>query len=91
MPRKVGLTVVRHSAQYEVTLTAESLAIGGARLQPAEGESDQARREERVNQLRHLIETMDLLYEAFCRLRANGDWPQVQARIQKWLIPQQTA
>ena len=46
---------------------------------------ERARLEERVNQLRHLQETLDLLYEAFVRIRASDDWVKELARMQKWL------
>ena len=31
LPRKAGLILVRHGAQYELTLQAETLAVSGAR------------------------------------------------------------
>ena len=40
LPRKVGLTVVRHDQQYELTLHAESLAVSGARLPAPEATED---------------------------------------------------
>ena len=43
MPRKVGLTLVRHSLQYEFMLHAETLGIGSARLPPSEEEDERAR------------------------------------------------
>src|SRR5436305_10864554 len=69
LPRKVGVTVVRHDQQYELTLQAETLAVSGARLPPAEGDDERARLDERVNQLRHSLETLDLLYDAFGQRR----------------------
>src|SRR5262249_3866500 len=39
LPRKAGLIVVRHGAQYELTLQAETLAVSGALLPKAEGAS----------------------------------------------------
>lgn len=85
LPRKAGLTLVRHDSQYELTLQAENLAITGARLPPAEGEEDRARLEERVTQIRHLLETMDLLYNAFGERRCGSGWHKESAKIQKWL------
>jgi hypothetical protein len=85
LPRRVGLTVVRHDHQYELTLQAESLAVGGARLPAPEAVDERARLEERVTQLRHLLETLDLLYDAFARKRAGDEWPRELARMQKWL------
>ncbi len=37
IPRKVGLIVVRHDAEYELTLQAETLAVSGANLPKPEG------------------------------------------------------
>jgi hypothetical protein len=88
LPRKMGLTLVRHDATYELTLQAESLAIGSARLPAPEGEDDRARLEERVTQLRHLLETLDLMYQAFLRRRLSDSWTKELARIRKWLRPQ---
>jgi hypothetical protein len=85
LPRKVGLTVVRHDQQYDLTLQAETLAVSGARLPAPEALDERARLEERVTQLRHLLETLDLLYDEFTRRRASDAWPKELARIQKWL------
>jgi hypothetical protein len=85
MPRKVGVTVVRHDHQYELTLQAETLAVSGARLPAPEAVEERARLEERISQLRHLVETLDLMYDAFNERRAGGDWGKELARMQKWL------
>jgi hypothetical protein len=85
LPRKVGLTVVRHDAQYELTLAAESLAVSGARLPAPEASEERARLDERVVQLRHLLETLDLLYDAFGQRRASDDWAAELLKVQRWL------
>jgi hypothetical protein len=85
LPRKAGLTLVRHDQQYELTLHAETLALTGAKLPPPEGDNEQERRDERVNQLRHLLETHDLLYDAFGHRRCGPDWAKELARVQRWL------
>jgi hypothetical protein len=85
LPRKAGLTVVRHEQQYELTLQAETLAVSGARLPTPEEGEDRARLEERVGQLRHLIETVDLLYDTFGRTRLGEGWPRELVKMQKWL------
>ena len=85
MPRKVGMILVRHDAQYELTLHAESLAVGSAKLPPPEAEEERARLEERATQIRDLIETLDLLFDAFGRVRFGPDWPQELVKMQKWL------
>jgi hypothetical protein len=85
LPRKLGLTVSRHDQQYEFTLHAETLAVSGCRLPAPQAAEERARLEERVTQLRHLLETLDLLYDAFGHKRASDEWPQELARMQKWL------
>ena len=85
LPRKVGLTIVRHDHQYELTLHAETLAVSGARLPAPEASEERARLEERITQLRHLLETLDLLYDAFNAKRAGDSWSRELAKMQKWL------
>lgn len=85
MPRKVGMTLVRHGAQYEFTLHAETLAIGSARLPPLEEEDDRARLDERATQVRSLIETLDLLFDAFGGVRFSIEWTKELSKMQKWL------
>lgn len=85
MPRKVGLTLVRHGAQYEFTLHAETLGIGSARLPPSEEEDERAQLDERATQIRGLIETLDLLFDAFGQVRFSAEWNKELAKMQKWL------
>jgi hypothetical protein len=85
LPRKMGLTLVRQDSQYELTLQAESLALSGAKLPAPEGEEDRARLEERVTQVRHLLETLDLMYAAFIQRRLGDGWTKEAAKIKKWL------
>lgn len=87
LPRKAGLTVVRHDQQYEFAVHAETLGIGSAKLpaMPDEIGDARARLDERVNQVRALLETFDLLYAAFLAKRLSGDWSGELERMQKWL------
>ena len=87
LPRKVGLTLVRHSQQYELTLHAETLAVGGTKLPPPDESitEPRAKLEERADQIRGLIETLDLLYDAFGQKRFGKDWEIELQGIQKWL------
>jgi hypothetical protein len=87
LPRKAGLTVVRHQEQYELTFHAETLGIGGAKLpnMPDDITDPRARLEERATQIRHLIETLDLLYDAFGQQRLSKDWSDTLPKMQKWL------
>ncbi len=85
LPRKTGLTLVRHDHAYELKVQAETLAISSAKLPAPEEEDERARLEERVNQLRHLIETVDLLYVAFLGHRLGDKWKNESGKIKKWL------
>ncbi len=85
LPRKVGMTLVRHEQQYDLTLQAETLAISGAKLPAPEASEDRARLEERMTQVRHLLETLDLLYDAFCQRRCSENWTRELNRMQRWL------
>ena len=38
-----------------------------------------------MTQLRHLLETLDLLYDAFGQKRCSEEWTKELAKIQKWL------
>ena len=85
LPRKLGLTVVRHDSQYELALHAETLAVAGAKFPASEEENARLRLEDRVGQIRHLIETLDLMYDAFGVARFGPTWPDVLAQMQRWL------
>src|SRR5262249_9164186 len=82
LPRKAGLILMPHDSQYEFPLQAESLAVSSAKLPPAE-EKDRAALEERVAQLRHLLGTLDLLYDAFLQRRLGKDWTKELARMRR--------
>ncbi len=87
LPRKAGLILVRHGAQYELTLQAETLAVSGALIpKPEDGELNANEvRIARVDSLRHLTETLDLLFDAYRRLRAGSGWSKEVSRIRRWL------
>jgi hypothetical protein len=81
----VGMTLVRHGIQYEFTLHAETLGIGSARLPATEEEEERAQIDERANQIRTLIESLDLLFDAFGQVRFSSEWTKELAKMQKWL------
>jgi hypothetical protein len=91
LPRKAGLTLVRHDRQYELTLAAETLAVSSAKLPTPDAEDERARLEERITLVRHLTETLDLLYDAFGKQRMGDDWPRELAKIKKWLQREERA
>ncbi len=86
LPRKAGLTIVRHEQTYELSLQAETLAFSGAKLPAPEEEDDRARLDERVTQLRAMLETLDLLFGVFVARRLSSEaWTKELARMKKWL------
>jgi hypothetical protein len=87
LPRKAGLVLVRHGAQYELTLQAESLAVSGASLPKPEelGLAEHDLRAARIDSLRHLSETLDLLFDTYRRHRTGQGWAAEVGRIRKWL------
>lgn len=89
LPRKTGLVIVRHDEQYELTIAAESLAVGGAALPKLDSEPGRPMLEDRVDQIRHMSETLDLLFEAFCRRRLSSAWNDDQAAIRKWVAKEE--
>lgn len=87
LPRKAGLTLVRHDQQYELTVQAETLFVSGAKLPAPEGEGLDAngKRHARLGQLRHLTETLDLLFGAFIARRTSSGWADDLGKMQAWL------
>lgn len=85
LPRQAGIILVRHDQQYELTFQAETLTISGAKLPTIDEKDDRLRMEERVGQLRHLIEAIDLLLDAFLKRRLSADWPAELEQMQRWL------
>jgi hypothetical protein len=84
-PRKMGMILARHDEPYDGTLHAETLAFTSCKMPPGKEEAERARLDERVDQIRHLVETLDLLYDAFGEIRHGASWPAELARMQKWL------
>lgn len=85
LPRKVGLILVRHGAQYELTLQAETLAVSGLALPKVEEARGYELHCARIDSLRHLVETLDLLYDVYGRHRTGPDWSAELNRIRHWL------
>jgi hypothetical protein len=85
LPRKAGFTLVRHDRQYEFSLQGETLAVSGLKLPTPDADDEHARLAEHVDLLRHFLETLDLLYDVFAKVRAGDGWARELARLQKWL------
>lgn len=87
LPRKMGLTLVRHDQQYELTLHAETLAVGSCKMPelPEDVTDARAKLEERASQVRELAETLDLLYGRFLAVRLSAGWGDELERVRRWL------
>ena len=87
LPRKTRLTLVRHDQQYELAVHAETLAVGGCKMPdlPEDVTAARAKLEERATQVRELVETLDLLYDAFLQRRLGKDWSEEVVRMRRWL------
>ncbi len=87
LPRKMGLTLVRHAEQYDLTLHAETLAVGSCKMPalPDDVTEARAKLDERADQLRELLETLDLLYARFLAVRLSAGWAGELTRVQRWL------
>ena len=85
MPRKAGLTLVREDQQFDFTLQAETFSIGSAKI--SQIGNDDATRDaiDRIESIRQLSETVDLLFEAFCEKRISKKWNAEQKKIIDWL------
>ena len=87
LPRKAGLTLVRLGQQYELTLQAESLSISGAKVQKDEDAQGREVLESRIDAIRQLNETVDLLFEVFVRSRLSSGWDEQVEQISRWVSP----
>ncbi len=86
LPRKSGMSLIRHGQQVDLVLQAESFAISAAKIHL--DESDDARDvDSRIDAIRSLSESVDLLFTSFCALRTSDRWPQVRQQICDWLAP----
>lgn len=97
LPRKSGMMLSRHGQQYEFTIQAETFNISGAALPKVEKDDDGAstgngavdnirvRHEERLEQIRHMAESIDMLYGAFLTRRLRADWGKSRDTIRAWL------
>ena len=86
LPRKAGLTLIRNGEQYDLTLQAEMFSISSARIShPGEGAANSRDTLDRIESIRQLAETIDLLFEVFCDKRIGKSWSAESKKITQWL------
>lgn len=84
LPRKSGLTLVRYGQQYDLVLQAESLSVSSAKIR-SDDQDDSHQLDDRIDAIRELSLTVDLLFEAYCELRLSAAWEDTLGSIQGWL------
>jgi hypothetical protein len=93
MPRKSGLMLVRQGIQYEFVLQAESFAVSGGKIKLPEGEEEDeasSPRDARIDALRSLAESIDLLFGTFCERRLSKAWDGDLKQMRRWLGKEST-
>jgi len=85
LPRKAGLTLVRNNEQFDFALQAETFSIGSARIRQVGNETEVLDNIDRIESVRQLSETFDLLYGEFCQARFVEDWSAEVADLKQWL------
>jgi hypothetical protein len=85
LPRKAGLILVRHDQQYDLTLQAETFSVSGASLPKLDKMSPADENVERIDQIREMAETLELLLATFVQRRLASSWKDDVKAIRLWL------
>ncbi|MCA9134001.1 MAG: hypothetical protein KDA45_12630, partial [Planctomycetales bacterium] len=85
LPRKSGMTLIRNGQQVDLVLQAETFAIAAAKIHVDEDASDDSQLEDRIDAIRGMCETVDLLFHAFCAIRMGSQWGSELENIRRWL------
>ncbi|MEZ6087956.1 MAG: hypothetical protein R3C05_08020 [Pirellulaceae bacterium] len=83
LPRKSGITAVRHGRQFDLVLQAETFGISGAKIHVESDEEFGV--EDRIDAIRLLSETIDLMFFSFCARRVSKAWASDLTKITEWL------
>ena len=87
LPRRAGLVLDAAGQQFTLNVSAESLAISGAKLPDVEdAQTPRVVFEERIGLLRDLCGAIDGLYDTFLRARASSSWEGQVSAIRKWIM-----
>ncbi|QDS93091.1 hypothetical protein FF011L_18460 [Roseimaritima multifibrata] len=83
LPRKSGLTIVRDGRQFDLVLQAESFGISGAKIHLEDDEEFEI--DDRIDAIRTLSESIDLLFHLFCERRTGMQWGKDLGGMIQWL------
>mgnify|MGYP003663118621 CR=1 FL=1 len=83
LPRKTGMTIVRDGRQMDLVLQAETFGISGAKIHLDDDEDFED--DDRIDAIRTLSETTDMLFHVFCDHRTEDSWSATRKQIHEWL------
>ncbi|TWU02820.1 hypothetical protein [Stieleria varia] len=83
LPRKTGMTMISDGRQFDLTLQAERFAISGAKIHLDDDE--EFTDEDRIDAIRLLSQSTDMLFHVFCDLRSGKQWKGIEKKISKWI------
>lgn len=89
IPRKTGMIINRFSQQFELVLQAESFGVSGAKIQKDDEAEGRVILESRIEAIRNMSETLDLMFQAFCKKRLAKAWNNELDKIRGWLTNDQ--
>jgi hypothetical protein len=86
VPRKAGMVLDAAGHTFGLTLNAESLAVGSAKLPDIEdAEDERGVFEQRIELIRDLSKTLDALFDQFLKLRCGAAWEGQTANVRRWI------
>ncbi len=86
LPRRSGLMLARHGQAFEFVLQAETFSVGAAKLHMEDDDADaRGMMENRIDMIRSLAESLDLVFFAFCERRVSEKWEAECERMRRWL------
>lgn len=85
--RKAGLMLAVGGEEYTLTLDGANWTVGGLKLPDPQEENDDplARRLERFEGFRGVMNVLERLLAVFVKLRLSGEWPATSGQIKKWI------
>ena len=83
LPRKTGMTLVRDGRTIDLVLQAETFAISGAKIHL--NEDEEFEQEDRIEAIRTMSESVDMLFQVFCNRRCDESWSDDRQAIADWL------
>ncbi len=89
LPRKMGMTLIRDERQFDLVLQPETFSISGGKIHVEDDE--EFGNEERIDAIRTLSETTDMMFHAFCAQRVSDGWKKQHQQIHRWLSVEQSS